>query len=211
MSDEGFLSRWARRKTESRQGIEPVREPAPELAPAPVVVPAPVVDTIPAVTQPAVAEPARLPTMDDVAQLTSESDFSAFVARGVDQAVRRSALKKLFADPHFKALDRLDMYMDDYNIPSPMPEGMLATLKHSKSFFDQAAEDARKRAEAEAAAAAPGDTLAVETAPADEPNDESADEKIDNAANPGHAPVIAPAAHVQAETIIITRTTSIAT
>jgi hypothetical protein len=106
------------------------------------------------------AAPIVLPTMDDVAQLTSESDFSAFVARGVDQAVRRSALKKLFADPHFNVMDKLDMYMDDYNVASPMPADMLASLKHSKSFFDQAAEDARKRAEAQARAET-GEVLAA--------------------------------------------------
>lgn len=155
MAEEGFLRRWARRKTETLAGIEPAPEPAPE--PAAETAAEAVVDPL-APRMPAseaapgthAAAPIVLPTMDDVAQLTSESDFSAFVARGVDQAVRRSALKKLFADPHFNVMDKLDMYMDDYNVASPMPADMLASLKHSKSFFDQAAEDARKRAEAEA-------------------------------------------------------------
>jgi len=151
MSEEGFLRRWARRKTETNAGIAPPAEPAPEPALESVAQPAPLPAAVSApLPQAAPAEPVLLPTMDDVAQLTSESDFSAFVARGVDQAVRRSALKKLFADPHFNVMDKLDMYMDDYNVASPMPEGMLASLKHSKSFFNQAAEDARKRAEAEA-------------------------------------------------------------
>lgn len=135
---EGFLRRWARRKTEVKQGIEPVPEPAPLVAPlaAPVVA-----EAAPGLQPAAEPQPVRLPTMDDVAQLTTDSDFSAFVARGVDQAVRRSALKKLFADPHFNVLDRLDMYMDDYNQPSPMPDGMLAALKHSKSLFAGLAKD----------------------------------------------------------------------
>lgn len=156
MAEEGFLRRWARRKTETKAGIEPAPEPASETAVNPAVNGvAPQVHAAEAVpvVQPAAA-PIVLPTMDDVAQLTGESDFSAFVARGVDQAVRRSALKKLFADPHFNVMDKLDMYMDDYNVASPMPADMLASLKHSKSFFDQAAEDARKRAEAETRAEA---------------------------------------------------------
>jgi hypothetical protein len=161
MSEEGFLRRWARRKTETNAGIAPAPEPVVESVAEPAPLPAAV--STPSPQAPA-AEPVLLPTMDDVAQLTSESDFSAFVARGVDQAVRRSALKKLFADPHFNVMDKLDMYMDDYNVASPMPEGMLASLKHSKSFFDQAAEDARKRAEAEA-----GRVLAVPQAQAPEP------------------------------------------
>lgn len=154
MAEEGFLRRWARRKTETNAGLEPAPEPAPEAAVnAAVDAVAPrahAAEAVP-VVQPAAA-PIVLPTMDDVAQLTGESDFSAFVARGVDQAVRRSALKKLFADPHFNVMDKLDMYMDDYNVASPMPADMLASLKHSKSFFDQAAEDARKRTEAQAKA-----------------------------------------------------------
>lgn len=150
MAEEGFLRRWARRKTEIRTGIEPAPEPVAETAVEPIV------ESLAPRMPAAEAPPIVLPTMDDVAKLTSESDFSAFVARGVDQAVRRSALKKLFADPHFNVMDKLDMYMDDYNVASPMPADMLASLKHSKSFFDQAAEDARKRAEAQARAEAGG-------------------------------------------------------
>jgi hypothetical protein len=76
--------------------------------------------------------------MDDVAQLTGDSDFSAFVARGVDAAVRRTALKKLFADPHFNAMDGLDVYIDDYTKPSPVTEAMLASLEHAKQVFHRA-------------------------------------------------------------------------
>jgi hypothetical protein len=95
MTDEGFLRRWARRKTEARSGIEPLPEAA-----------APVEDLpVPVVEAPAVA-PADvpLPTMDDVARLTGDSDFSAFVTRGVDAAVRRTARKKMLADPPFNSI-----------------------------------------------------------------------------------------------------------
>ena len=163
---EGFLRRWARRKTEVKQGIEPAPEPEPLAAPPA----APVVAEAASGLQPAAdPQPVRLPTMDDVAQLTADSDFSAFVARGVDQAVRRSALKKLFADPHFQVLDRLDMYMDDYNQPSPMPDGMLAALKHSKSLFAGLAKDDESApADADAVVVAADDRL--EQAPAAPPH-----------------------------------------
>ena len=127
MPDEGFLRRWARRKTEVQSGVEPLPKPAVE---APVVVPPPS----------AAPAPVPLPTMDDVAQLTSDSDFSAFVARGVDAAVRRTALKKLFADPHFNSMDRLDVYIDDYTKPSPVSEAMLASLTHAKQALQKVAE-----------------------------------------------------------------------
>jgi hypothetical protein len=169
MPQGGFLRRWARRKTEAREGREPERgpEPQPDAQPladapreaaaspigaaafaaprpawqAPVQMPAeaPAPAAAPAA---APADPARpLPTLDDVAALDSGSDFSAFVARGVDQAVRRSALKKLFADPHFNVMDKLDVYIDDYTKPSPMSDAMLASLEHAKSVFMKMVED----------------------------------------------------------------------
>jgi len=128
MADEGFLRRWARRKTEVRTGTAPMPE-----APAPAAVPA-LADAGP---QPAAA-PVPLPTMDDVARLTRDSDFSAFVARGVDAAVRRTALKTLFADPHFNTMDGLDVYIGDYTTPSPMSEAMLASLAHAKQVLRRA-------------------------------------------------------------------------
>lgn len=87
----------------------------------------------PAHHTPAQDEPAQpLPTLVDAAGLTSDSDFSTFVSPLVDQDVRRLALKKLFADPHFNVLDRLDMYMDDYNKPDPVSAAMLAALDHAR-------------------------------------------------------------------------------
>lgn len=124
MPEEGFLRRWARVKA---TGGEAVAEVPPRPA-APVAVPTPA----PHSAEPAAASQNPL-TLDDAAQLTSTSDFSAFVSQGVDQDVRRLALKKLFADPHFNVMDRLDMYMDDYNKPSPVSAAMLAGLQHARS------------------------------------------------------------------------------
>lgn len=141
MSDEGFLRRWARRKTEVREGgpadsagvVTAVAAPAAsQPRPQPLIQPE---------LPPQTVTERPLPTMEDVATLDSGSDFSAFVARGVDQAVRRSALKKLFADPHFNTMDRLDVYIDDYTQPSPVSEQMLASLDHAKSAFLKMIED----------------------------------------------------------------------
>jgi hypothetical protein len=49
--------------------------------------------------------------------------------------VRRLAMKKLFADPHFKLIDGLDIYMADYNLPSPVSAEMLASLTDAQSMF----------------------------------------------------------------------------
>jgi hypothetical protein len=153
MSDEGFLRRWARRKSEVREGRVLAPEAAPQ-TPLDSAAPFAVLDaaSVSALTSTGAVQPAAtpqpdpaterpLPTMADVAALDADSDFSAFVARGVDQAVRRGALKKLFSDPHFNVMDRLDVYIDDYTKPSPMSEAMLASLEHAKSVFMKMVED----------------------------------------------------------------------
>lgn len=78
-----------------------------------------------------------VPTMEDAMHLTPDSDYSAFVARGVDKAVRRLALKKLFADPHFNQVDGLDIYMGDYNRADPLPASMLAALRQARDFLQE--------------------------------------------------------------------------
>jgi hypothetical protein len=180
MPEEGFLRRWARVKATGAEVA--IEAPPPAAPPAPVAAAAP-----PALHTPVQGEAAQpLPTLVDAAQLTSDSDFSAFVSPHVGQDVRRLALKKLFADPHFNVLDRLDMYMDDYNKPDPVSAAMLAALDHARGTLrrpeEVQAELARLRAQdapvetADAALAAADDALdapgAAEesTAPAEAPD-----------------------------------------
>ena len=145
MPAEGFFQRWSRLKSEPELPLAD----AAGLEPAPQRDVTPLAPAVPSIAQPAPlapqsgvdgAEP-RLPSMDDVAQLHSGSDYSIFVARGVDKSVQRGALKKLFADPHFNIGDGLDLYMGDYNKPDPIPAGMMSALRHTQSFFAQAYPD----------------------------------------------------------------------
>jgi len=54
------------------------------------------------------------PTLDDVARLTPDSDYSAYTAPDVDATVRNEALRKLFhSDPHFGQTDGLDVAVDE--------------------------------------------------------------------------------------------------
>ncbi|RZA33353.1 MAG: DUF3306 domain-containing protein [Lysobacteraceae bacterium] len=129
MPDEGFLRRWARLKS---TGGDAAPADAPRAPAAPALAPAPL---SPARSEAAPRAP--LPTVDDVAGLTPDADFSAFVAQGVDKSVQRLALKKLFADPHFHVMDGLDMYMSDYNKASPLSPAMLASLKHAPGVLDR--------------------------------------------------------------------------
>jgi hypothetical protein len=65
------------------------------------------------------------------------SDYKDFLKPGVDEALKRAALKKLFSDPHFgfANMDKLDIYVDDYSIEDPIPEAMLRGLNQSKDLF----------------------------------------------------------------------------
>lgn len=172
MAEEGFLKRWSRRKIDARHGEAVPPEPDGEPAPASDVAPASTPVDADAVAPAAghargVAAEAPPPTMADVALLTPESDFSAFVRQDVAADVRRTALKKLFADPHFNTMDRLDVYIDDYNKPSPMSEAMLASLRHARSVFRHLTED--DEAEQRQPVAQPGSQAEAETQPYQQP------------------------------------------
>ena len=106
------LSRWSRRKLAAA-----AEAPAP--APAPAVVPA----TAPGVSGP--PAPVELPPVES---LTFESDFTAFLRPGVDDKVKRAALKQLFRDPRFNIMDGLDTYIDDYTKADPIAPDILADL-----------------------------------------------------------------------------------
>jgi hypothetical protein len=136
-STERFsLSRWSRRKRQVARGPgEPVAPP-PASAEAPVPAPA-AAAAIPAVNE-AVAAPAAAASLPPVESLSFESDFSAFLQPKVEETLKRAALKKLFSDPRFNVMDRLDVYIDDYSLPDPMPEGMLDKLA---TVYGQLTED----------------------------------------------------------------------
>lgn len=91
-----------------------------------------------------------------LAELGPDSDFTVFLKEEVSEAVRRQAMKTLFADPHFNVMDGLDIYIDDYSISDPIPDEMMATLHQMRSIVEepQSAEPAAESAEAPAAASA---------------------------------------------------------
>ncbi len=132
---DNFLSRWSRRKVAVKQGVPVVPNP-PVVAPAPPVraeVSKPLES--PSIPQGERAVMPPSPTLEDVAQLTKESDFSRFVAPDVDPGVKNAALKKLFAtDPHFNVMDGLDTYIDDYNKYEPIPKSMLRQMAGARAL-----------------------------------------------------------------------------
>jgi hypothetical protein len=132
VSDENFLSRWSRRKLAARELPGTVEdEPVEAQAPPPAQPEAP-------------SEPIPLPPVES---LTPESDFTPFMQAAVDPGLKRQALKKLFGDPRFNAMDGLDVYIDDYTKSLPIPEGWLEKMEQVRHLGAFKREEERKAEE----------------------------------------------------------------
>ena len=174
---DGFLGRWARRKNDALQG-KPLEEPTPAAAMQPAGTPLPAAAKLagadanrptqtakPAPStesaEPAEpSEPVKQLSLDDVKELTKESDFKPFMGRSVEPGVRNAAMKKLFSDPHFNVMDGLDIYIDDYSKPDPLPLSMLRQMTSAKflKLFDDEEDDAQKAKDVATNAAVNADT-----------------------------------------------------
>jgi len=121
------LSRWSRRKLEAARAQS---APAREVAPAPVApgrqAPQPAPPSAPEAS-------AALPPIES---LSIESEFAPFFKPGIPESTRRAALKQLFRDPRFNIMDGLDVYIDDYSKPDPIPPEMMKQLLHTKHIFN---------------------------------------------------------------------------
>ncbi len=160
----GFLSRWSRRKLaavaqaeaepsvagESRAALQPDATEPLAVAPA---TPEGAAETG---ALPAGAAEANLPAVES---LSLSSDFTAFLKEEVSEALRRKALQKLFSDPHFNQMDGLDIYIDEYSQPDPIPPEILAKLRHAREWLmaDAAAAPAADGGAADAPVPVAGD------------------------------------------------------
>ncbi len=131
--NETFLGRWSRLKREEEKKLP--ENKGQETA---------------AADQKEAEAPPPLPPMES---LTPQSDFSAFMHPKVGDALRRVALKKLFADPHFNVEDLNEAYSGDWTGGEPITEAMLKQLNQARThlFSD---EERKKLEDAEAQAAA---------------------------------------------------------
>ena len=123
---EGFFSRWSRRKAgkEKEGEIDQQLDLKKAVAPTADISPAPQENTSTQTPPPV--------TLEDVEKIDRFApDFSAFMKPDVDPAVQQAALKKMFSDPHFNVMDGLDIYIDDYSKPDPLPQGMLERMAQS--------------------------------------------------------------------------------
>jgi hypothetical protein len=171
MAEDGFLQRWSKRK--SLQGLgtpdAPLTSnalPVPGTAPLggatqntgvgtshPGALQRDLVNPIPApahdspdpslAPNAATSGPPPAPQMADTQALTPVSDFRPFMGQGVAPEVKNAAMKKLFADPHFNVMDRMDIYIDDYSQPDPLPLAMLRQMNGAKflNLFEEEDKD----------------------------------------------------------------------
>jgi Protein of unknown function (DUF3306) len=129
---EGFLGRWSKRKSGKEEVSLEKKLESPKDSPQALPVESDSVEAPP---------PA---TLDDVAKIDRfDPDFSAFMKPDVDPAVQQAALKKMFTDPHFNIMDGLDIYIDDYSKPDPLPPGMLERMVQSDmlNLFSKSSEE----------------------------------------------------------------------
>ena len=146
--EENFVSRWSRRKLKAN---------ADATAAAPAKLPAAA-----AATPPAAGPQLSVPDSPDDG---IGPEYREFFDPRVDEKLRRTALRKLFGDPHFNVMDGLDTYVDDYSKPDPIPEAMLRQLHQAKNLF--LFDDEKKtNTEGEAAVAAGNTTAAPPAATA---------------------------------------------
>ena len=122
--DRLSLSRWSRRKLEAARAQS---APAREVAPAPVA---------PGQQAPQPSAPEASAALPPIESLSIESEFAPFFKPGIPESTRRAALKQLFRDPRFNIMDGLDVYIDDYSKPDPIPPEMMKQLLHTKHIFN---------------------------------------------------------------------------
>ena len=156
----GFLSRWSQRKQALTKGVE-LAEPALPVKPisnrdleqkghlAGVSTAQSAPDLI--VSHPNAETTRELPpppTMQDVHALTPQSDFKPFMRADVLPGVKNAAMKQLFKDPHFNVMDMMDIYVDDYSKPDPLPPEMLRKMAVTQflGFWKEEEEEAAKKA-----------------------------------------------------------------
>jgi len=141
------LRRWSRRKREAARQRDPTHaSPRSDTAASAPKLPGDAItlQSIPPTGAPKapphvspapVAESPKVP-LPPVESLTIDSDFSPFMQSGVDEGVKREALRKLVRDPRFNVMDGLDVYIDDYSKPSPLEPALARALVQARYVFD---------------------------------------------------------------------------
>ena len=170
--DDKFLSRWAKRKADSRSGT--LEEDA-------VVADIPVAEdgehevALAGTDAESIEDPDDHPAIGiDIDGLTKDSDFTVFMHEKVPEMIRRRALRKLWlSDPIFANLDGMNDYDEDFTDSATVVEGLKAAYDESVKRMKAAeAKDAGEAETAEAGEDADDDSSEEEATSDGETEDE---------------------------------------
>ncbi len=141
----GFLQRWSRRKQAAQAGVVPTETAAEGATQIAAIDPQRAAQASPSRNAGRSADRSadrstdtdtkhtELPSLDSLQGL--QSDYLDFMQPKVTQQLKRAALKKLFADPHFNVIDRFEAYSEDYTQADPIPAAMLRGLNQAKGLL----------------------------------------------------------------------------
>ena len=171
-TDDGFLSRWSRRKLETKAAPEPeAEEQAEERSAGEGPAPPAAASDAPAEASQESAGAEKAPpelTEEDVEKLGPGSDYTVFMKKGVSARIQRLALRKLWrSNPIFSYHDGLTDYADDYRGEAAASLGKVVTSWRPGKGLLKGEEGA---GEDDAPAEAPEDV--AEAAPAGEAEEE---------------------------------------
>ena len=151
-NNEGFVSRWSRRKQQVASEDSDQRKEHLESTENSIQIPEEEIN-------PEVLKAEKLAAlnkltdedMPDVETLNEDSDFSGFMSTSVSEGLRNMALKKLFMGKSYNVCDGLDDYDGDYTVFDKMPADMVTSdMKHmigveAKKQLAKEEEEARQK------------------------------------------------------------------
>jgi hypothetical protein len=132
-SDEGFLSRWSRRKQQAKTDLKDASNDNPA-----------------AQTIAEAKQQANVPIAEDempgdsdmppIESLDEDSDYSGFMSPNVSDELRNLALRKLFRAGGFNERDGLDDYDDDFTNFEKLGNVITAEMRHQMARINDAME-----------------------------------------------------------------------
>jgi len=172
--DPGFLDRWSRRKrgTDAPAADDTVNPPPTE--------------TDATAETDAEARRRLVESLPDVDSLSEESDFTAFLQKGVPEELRQRALRKLWRlNPVFANLDGLNDYDLDYTDAAAVVENLKTAYRAGKGYLTPQEADEAPSAPAEGRRdeAATTATTPEEAEPSQPPTRDTAHQTEDRAAD----------------------------
>lgn len=141
-----FLTRWSRRKQAQ------VAEQAEQTNKTAAVTHTTEIENppLPTASIEEDSSPKKAAELPDVATLNADSDYTGFLDKEVDRQLRKVALRTLFKQTQFNAVDDLDIYHEDYTSFEPLGDIVTHDMRYMEEV-EKRREEEKARAQAEQA------------------------------------------------------------